>query len=223
VHQYISPNDVTIIPYNNGYYAQFNVSSFSEFFMNSGGSNHDVPLPVQIIEFAAVKAGQDVALNWKTHNEQLIEEYRLERKLDNKDWEEIAVFTGFNMLSNHYKYVDKHIFDSNAICSYRLKIVENDVFTYSDIRTVVNAKNETKLKIYPNPSNDVLHIMTYFDQTATNSTVKIISIEGKVVYEVNMNGSRNLDIYTAGFENGIYILQLTTDNQVVQSTFSIAH
>ncbi|MBI3233067.1 MAG: T9SS type A sorting domain-containing protein [Bacteroidetes bacterium] len=191
--------------------------------MNSGGSTHDVPLPVQIIEFAAVKMGQNVALRWKTHNEQMIEEYRLERKVDKKDWEEIAVFTGFNMLTNKYEYIDQHILDSNAICSYRLKIVENDEFTYSDIRTVVNSKNEGKLKIYPNPSNDVLHIVTHFDQSAANSTVKIISVEGKIVYEGKLNGSRNLDIYTAAFENGIYILQLTTDNQVVQSSFSIAH
>ncbi|HET9057798.1 MAG TPA: S8 family serine peptidase [Chitinophagaceae bacterium] len=47
---FIPPDSVDIIPFNNGYYAEYEVSSFSEFWLNEGGVFKDTGLITSVID-----------------------------------------------------------------------------------------------------------------------------------------------------------------------------
>ncbi|MBI2730720.1 MAG: T9SS type A sorting domain-containing protein [Sphingobacteriales bacterium] len=54
---FIIPDSVDIIPYDNGYYAEYNVSSFSEFWLNEGGVFKDTGLITAIDDPENIAAG----------------------------------------------------------------------------------------------------------------------------------------------------------------------
>ncbi len=76
--------------------------------------------------------------------------------------------------------------------------------------------SEVTFRIYPNPSSDVINIIT----PVKFSEVRIINSLGKVVYRNQTKGT-NLRILTQGFEPGMYILQIYTGTQVVSKKVSI--
>ena len=51
IYSFILPANTEIIPYDNGYYAEFPVNSFSEFWLNNGGAGGIHPLPVNLVNF----------------------------------------------------------------------------------------------------------------------------------------------------------------------------
>jgi len=58
------------IPFDKGYYVEFRVKDFSEFWLNNGWSDGQTPLPVELISFTAKKKiNNDVLAEWKTASE----------------------------------------------------------------------------------------------------------------------------------------------------------
>ncbi|MEI7979192.1 MAG: T9SS type A sorting domain-containing protein, partial [Bacteroidota bacterium] len=66
------------------------------------------------------------------------------------------------------------------------------------------------LNIYPNPSVGSINI----DYNERFSTINIINLQGKTVLQSNQ---KSIDI--SGLENGIYIVQIATENGVLNSKF----
>ena len=58
----IDPLDVNIIPWDNGYFAEMEVTGFSEFWMDQFSE----VLPVELLSFRVMKEGNDVSINWIT-------------------------------------------------------------------------------------------------------------------------------------------------------------
>ncbi len=61
--------DVQIIPYDNGYYAETTVEGFSEFWINGGGKQQDHPLAAWLKDFTAVALDSSGLLNWSSWQE----------------------------------------------------------------------------------------------------------------------------------------------------------
>ncbi|HEX6171080.1 MAG TPA: CARDB domain-containing protein, partial [Chitinophagaceae bacterium] len=62
---FISPDKVTKVPFDKGYYAEFKVKNFSEFWLNNGAIDKSTTLPVKLLSFSAQKtAGLDAMLSW---------------------------------------------------------------------------------------------------------------------------------------------------------------
>ena len=78
-----------------------------------------------------------------------------------------------------------------------------------------NSKNT--ILFYPNPTNGNLNIQ--LSNTITNGTLKVITITGQIVSEQhNLNGTTfNFDV--TSLNQGIYIVQLTNGNEVLNSKF----
>jgi len=76
--------------------------------------------------------------------------------------------------------------------------------------SVEEVLNESLVKVYPNPVKDNLQL----DLTAVNpqnALVRIFDVQGKLVYQANLNNPRVTEIITANFNNGLYFLKLETD------------
>jgi hypothetical protein len=77
--------------------------------------------------------------------------------------------------------------------------------------TDVKTLSGKDISVYPNPARNMLHVECT-DHSAQQ--VKLINLVGRtVLHETNVNGTHKLDI--SGLENGIYLLQIESDNQTV--------
>ena len=82
-----SPNAVKV-PFDKGYYAEFRVKDFSEFWLNNGGLSGLIPLPVKLVSFNAHKqSNNDVLLEWKTADELNIDRYEIEVARSTRDYQ----------------------------------------------------------------------------------------------------------------------------------------
>jgi hypothetical protein len=85
-----------------------------------------------------------------------------------------------------------------------------DNFEY-DVKTSINeVANKSMFSIYPNPSSSSINI----DFNEHYSTIRIIDIQGEMVLQ---SKQKNIDIN--GLGNGIYMVQLETENGVLNSKF----
>src|SRR6185436_14900145 len=67
---FINSANVKKVPFDKGYYAEFKVKDFSEFWLNNGGFDNNQTLPVQLISFTVQKkTNKDVLAQWKTASE----------------------------------------------------------------------------------------------------------------------------------------------------------
>lgn len=76
--------------------------------------------------------------------------------------------------------------------------------------------DEASYRVYPNPASEVINVVAPVKFTE----VRIINNVGQVVYRNSAKGT-NLHILTAGFDPGMYILQIYTGTQLISKKISI--
>ena len=81
------------------------------------------------------------------------------------------------------------------------------------------------ISLYPNPANSVINVVIE-SPTAMNGRMEIMDVTGKVIYcapanIANTRFSQAIDLKQ--FSPGIYILQLTSDNQSAHQRFVVTH
>lgn len=209
VKEFILPANVQIIPFEDGYYAEFTVNSFSEFWINNGGLNADEPLPLKLLSFDAIKQNSKTLLKWSTDNETNIDQFIVERSSNAVDYISIGNVNSTNQPGiNNYSFTDEQ--PLQGINYYRLKIIDKDnVFAYSPTRNVkFGPAND--ISIYPNPvTNALLNVTT----SANCKKAILFDATGKQVRAFTLQGMYNsLDLHNIA--KGIYQLKVFTDNAV---------
>ena len=76
---------------------------------------------------------------------------------------------------------------------------------------VVDPDYLEQVELYPNPTSDILNIK--INKNADKLLVKIVDINGKVIYKAKAQETMSIDIN--GLINGIYILSLSDKNKIV--------
>ncbi len=125
-----------------------------------------------------------------------------------KDWAYVelkSIGDGFfDSLSFELQSSDVGQFGMNTPAFFCIDNLQAEFFTG------INEININGLNIYPNPSVGSINI----DYNERFSTINIINLQGKMVLQSNQ---KNIDI--SGLENGIYIVQIATENGVLNSKF----
>jgi len=210
VYQFILPANTEIIPYDNGYYAEFPVNSFSEFWLNNGGVTGTVPLPVKLVSFEAIKQTNKVLLQWKTENELNASSYVVERSADGRNYSGIGSIAAYNNSgTNNYNLPD--VQPIKGINFYRLKMIDkNGSFSYSAVRKI-NFDNATDdISLYPNP---VVNSKIFVASSGNTNRAVLYDATGKMIKSFMLQGrSNSLDL--SGIAKGIYELKIFTDNSV---------
>jgi hypothetical protein len=207
------------IPFDKGYYAEFKVKNFSEFWLNNGGFNNNTPLPVHLINFTARKNnGKDVLAEWTTASEFNVNHFDLELAKGNAAYQQDQ-FIKIAEISSHgnttteqqYSFIDLEN-NKSGVRYYRLKIIENDgSFKYSAIRPVV-FNEEISWQVFPNPSAGLFNL-TYQAADGEAMDVKLYDVTGKTVkqYNVTANGfvqKLSIDLLGTRFAGGLYLLDV---------------
>ena len=168
-------------------------------------------LPINLVDFSAVeKQNQTVSLQWETATETNVEYTSIERSDDGMIFEEIGRLSGQgdSFEARQYQFLDSAPrFGCNY---YRLKIVDLDgTVAWSGIHAVCfDQVTLFPAKVYPNPTNDKLHVILPFDLEQVD--LALLDFRGKN-WPVRRNGNQ-LDL--AGMPEGMYILQWKSQNAI---------
>ena len=82
---------------------------------------------------------------------------------------------------------------------------------------VDGATTINNLDVYPNPSRDIFNVR-FTSEDIQNLEVRIINVIGEVVYTENLNefvGEYTKQVDLATYTKGVYFLEITTDNGVI--------
>jgi len=214
---FINSSKAPKIPFDKGYYAEFKVRDFSEFWLNDGGIFGTIALPVKLISFTAEKRpGNDVLLEWKTADETNIDHYEIEVARTNGDFQTNHFEKIGSVQSNgnpgalkDYSFVDLEN-NKTGVRYYRLKIVATDgTFQYSDIRPVI-FDNDMLWQVYPNPSAGAFQFI--FRQNSGESiNVKVYNMKGQIVYQAKTIATGfvqklTIDMQPGSFARGMYMM-----------------
>ena len=206
------------VPFDKGYYAEFKVEDFSEFWLNNGGFNLNQPLPVQLISFNAKKKnGKDVLAEWVTASEYNVNRYEIEIARGNtgyqqNDFQKIGEVTslGNSVQERRYSFTDLEV-GKTGVRYYRLKIIDNDgSYKYSAIRPVVFEEAIT-WEVFPNPSSGIFKLSFQVENDEAIA-IKVYDISGKIIYQHISKGSGfvqqiNINLHDSRFANGLYLLE----------------
>jgi hypothetical protein len=223
VWSFITSDKVVKVPFDKGYYAEFKVKDFSEFWLNNGGFNTATPLPVQLTEFEAQKSGGDVLLQWKTANEENVSRYEIEVARGNDDLQsgrysklgEVAS-NGNSASGFSYTFTDREL-NKSGVRYYRLKIVDTDgSFRYSPVRSVLFG-DVMVWQVYPNPSEGVFNLAFQLERNHKLSA-RLFDAQGRLLkeYDVLATGmpqKLGIDITGAGFASGVYLLEVSAGDR----------
>ncbi|MDY0089587.1 MAG: T9SS type A sorting domain-containing protein [Flavobacteriaceae bacterium] len=125
-------------------------------------------------------------------------------KFENNNWQNVG-----SLNYNGWESVSLGISD-NGMLFLALKEISSPygatVLKY-DSTMSINTHTHSNILFYPNPANDFVNI----DNISDNATIKVFDIMGKLIYSTRAN--RQITINTAELSNGIYLVQIITDNQ----------
>lgn len=184
VYLFIPPGNVDVVPFNNGYYAEFKVRSFSELWINGGGINLNQPLPVTLLSFTANKKYPDIDVKWQTATENNSDRFEVERRIDDDPrFEKVGTVAarGTSSQTVSYSFTDQQVLIKGNQFYYRLKMIDQDgKFAYSNIVTVSNTEGIFVKAVYNNTGNSIMIVTGNKDQVG-EINVRIMNALGQVL------------------------------------------
>lgn len=155
------------------------LTSFSDFGVGQSGGGS---LPIDLVSFGAKPEGERVRIDWTVSMEINNDFFTIERSLDGKAWENVAVVKG---AGNHSIETDYLAYDDHpeiGISYYRLKQTDFDgVFKIYDMVSVsMTSTVSTSFDIFPNPNKGsfTVRLETPFE----NSSLMVLNGMGQMVY-----------------------------------------
>jgi hypothetical protein len=215
---FINSSKAIKVPFDKGYYAEFRVKDFSEFWLNNGGFTGLIPLPLKLISFNAYKQpGNEVLLEWKTGDELDVDRYEIEVAGTSQDYQRNN-FVKIGQVASHgnssdpqeYQFTDVEN-NKSGVRYYRLKIIENNgSFYYSEIRPVV-FDNGITWQVYPNPSKGIFSFI-FQENTGAVMNLKVYNIKGELVQQTQTIATgfvqkTIIDLQQSKFASGMYMIE----------------
>lgn len=216
---FISPSSITAGVHQGDYYLEFEVSSFSEFWIGSDGSSSG--FPVEFLGFTVEPLRNNALLQWSTASELSNSHFDIQRSADGMLWENLDQVKGAGNSDDirQYEYLDTNPFPDKSY--YRLKQVDFDGgFSYSEVRTFTFQGVFDFVDVYPNPVKSLLNIRLEMEEDRP-VTIEITDPLGKTVYHKNIaKGSGralHLGIPFPRFSPGLYsVIIRSNDTQLVR-------
>lgn len=126
-----------------------------------------------------------------------------------------------NFIWNHGWYHNSEGYDTDYECAFVIKNTDDEILytsgelsdgiflTYDNQceHTSVAEVNENNISLYPNPTDGIVNI----ESTGT-MTISVMNMLGQKVFETTATDNANIDL--SGFESGIYMVRIETENGI---------
>lgn len=188
-----------------------------------GTLNHLIsPLPIELIDFGAVKNENKVNLFWSTATETNNDYFVVEKSKNGIDFEQVSIVKGAGNSINTIEYADVDYNPYQGISYYRLKQVDfSGKFSYSKIATVNFNLTSSSMTVFPNPTDGPINLAL---NNLENKEVLIVvrDILGKEFYTKVKIVEDSETIVALDMESklapGTYIVIATSDNSLFSQT-----
>ena len=220
VYSFFDELNVQFVPYDNGYYAQFSVDSFSEFWLNDG--NVRLILPLDFEYFTAAKLNDNTAkLEWRSKNHAQQHLYNIEVAYGDDAaargaFEKVGTLNAASSPDGAFQYLHNAA-TANGRRYYRIVQTGKDGnISYSAVRQLQFGKSVFSVKTYPIPAKDQLTLILSGTQTAI-SEVSLVNMQGQILLsrKINLPVNDNPQATVLPLQNvaaGIYLLKITNGN-----------
>lgn len=170
------------------------------------------PMPVELVRFNAIQDGRKVKLEWTTASEKNNDYFTIERSLDGKSWEGLRKIYGAGNSSSDLHYVGWDDSPSFGLIYYRLKQTDFDgSFTYSSIE-IVHFQYEEKIKIYPNPVRNQLHVEWNMIE---KPGIVLETFLGQIIDLRPLVSSNNKIVFNTSYlAKGVYLLKIIAGSRI---------
>jgi hypothetical protein len=193
------------------------VSTFSPFTLGSTTSLN--PLPVTLINFAAVAADKFNKISWSTVSEKNNDFFTVQKSLDGKSWSVIGIVDGMENSATVQNYSLKDMSPVKGVQFYRLMQTDlNGKSTYSNIVMLnilpgsVSADGNIVMGLYPNPVINTLNLT--LSAASNDASIVVFNSMGMKVMELNNLSGSTFALDMTEFEKGIYTVEIRHDNGV---------
>jgi uncharacterized repeat protein (TIGR01451 family) len=177
------------------------------------------PTPITLTIFEGKQVNKNAALHWVTENEINNDHFEVEKSEDGIHFYQIANVKGNGSSSTVHEYnLLDHLNANVAIVYYRLKNVDFDgKFYYSKIIAIkITGITNEKFTVFPNPFIDHIKVMLSV-KASSNSILRIIAMDGKVVYTKNIMVQKGENIYVVDalekLSKASYIVEINTGTE----------
>jgi hypothetical protein len=190
------------VPFDKGYYKEYKIRNFSEFWLKKEAFNRGSAPPLQLGIFKVSKQTNDALVEWTTITEGNVSRFEIELAKGNANYEQgnfakIGEVPGRQNVSQPqaYSFTDAEPNKSGARY-YRLKIIYRDgSFSYSIIKSVIFS-SEVQARIYPNPSDGIFN---FEFQENEGAMVKLR------IYNVTGQLAKHIQVIATGFVQKIAV------------------
>ena len=168
------------------------------------------------LNFTAFNTGRAVELQWLTNMVEESESFTIERSTDGVDF--IPLKNSHQMPDNNRADVFFKEIDENPFVGanyYRLRqTLKDGRIHFSLIHLVEFENNLYKIKLFPNPAKDVLHLQLK-ELAGEKGNIQLFDTYGKLHWELAMEAfpTGTLAIPLQGFFNGLYYLKIQRKNK----------
>jgi hypothetical protein len=200
---------------NNANYLQFDVSGFSEFWLN--GKEVATPLPIELKYFTA-NCSNNTTINWTTSSETNTQKFIVEKSRDLEIWEYVGeqMAAGNSSIELDYELND---FNSwNGISYYRMRQVDLNGLekTFGPINVDCEGLMKDEMIAFPNPTKTQFTVQISVNETVAGK-LQILDLTGKLIIsnETTLkNGVNQFKFYDEQFKKGTYFIHF--ENQKVK-------
>lgn len=174
-----------------------------------------ITLPVTLLNFTAVKQGQNVLLNWQTAQEVNTANFTLQRSADGNSFENIGTVkaAGNSNSTLNYNYTDVLIKWPANKAYYRVQETDKDGKTTLGNTVAVGISLNNKLTIYPNPVKDVVYV-----QGDKLQAIIIVDNAGRQVIKQNAAGNTIYGVNVSMLAAGTYTVHTIDAKGNMQTT-----
>jgi len=211
-YTYYPYTSVKWVPYDKGYYAELNVSSFSEFWFNDGGPTGTIDINTPYLTFNAYKITHDnVKAEWASAIDTSVTQYELQRSYNDTAFAAIYNTAALHQPAPTYTYVDTPVVADGSSVYYRLRYtLLNGNFYYSPTRRV-DWLADSEAILYPNPVHDGNIYINWAADAGTQMQVAVTNEIGKVIYKntftaATYNNTTHISLFRPG--SGVYFVKL---------------
>jgi hypothetical protein len=188
--------------------------------------SQSIPLTIQLLDFrATLTTARNVLLNWEAYSDLEARGFEIERSTNQAGWQKIGfVNANSSVKTASYSFIDQQPIAGTSY--YRLRMIEKSGSSkYSSTRIIQIDNLLTHIRIYPNPAQNNV-TMSFNSESPQTASLRIRTISGNILLSKSIllrSGDNRTQIPLTNFSNGLYLIELTTCQQVYTNKLTISH
>lgn len=176
----------------------------------------EVTLPITLLNYNVTLQNTGVVnLQWQTASETDNKEFIISRSVDGQQFNVVGKVVSFGNTTtgNNYVFYDKQ--PVNGINYYRLEQQDfNGKITDLGVRVVNVSLTDNKVKIYPNPTQDIINVEFV---AGLYNQIQLTDSNGKILKQISLDSSlTKTTISLNNIASGIYLLKLNGNIPLVK-------